>query len=175
MEQSDISPGCRWHKPCYPAAPVGITCLLTPQVSVTAREDVPSFGPPLPSPPVFQKVGAGREAVPSCRNVDVHVRGVSKHAGLGTTGLPELTCVKFGFHWGPWCLWWGEWPCTTAWHYLSKAAAAALVLGHCVGAGEHLNPTCGFPPVLPHLEALPGAESLGFGLVQLCYQRHRES
>lgn len=32
--------------------------LLAPQVSVTAREDVPSFGPPLPSPPVFQKVGA---------------------------------------------------------------------------------------------------------------------
>lgn len=27
------------------------------QVSVTAREDVPAFGPPLPSPPVFQKVG----------------------------------------------------------------------------------------------------------------------
>ncbi|KFW63524.1 Rap1 GTPase-activating protein 2, partial [Pygoscelis adeliae] len=26
------------------------------KVSVTAREDVPSFGPPLPSPPVFQKV-----------------------------------------------------------------------------------------------------------------------
>lgn len=26
------------------------------QVSVTAREDVPAFGPPLPSPPVFQKV-----------------------------------------------------------------------------------------------------------------------
>lgn len=32
------------------------------KVSVTAREDVPSFGPPLPSPPVFQKVGAEREA-----------------------------------------------------------------------------------------------------------------
>lgn len=30
--------------------------LSAPQVSVTAREDVPSFGPPLPSPPVFQKV-----------------------------------------------------------------------------------------------------------------------
>lgn len=29
---------------------------LPSQVSVTAREDVPSFGPPLPSPPVFQKV-----------------------------------------------------------------------------------------------------------------------
>uniref|UniRef100_A0A8C0EXF9 RAP1 GTPase activating protein 2 n=1 Tax=Bubo bubo TaxID=30461 RepID=A0A8C0EXF9_BUBBB len=28
------------------------------KVSVTAREDVPSFGPPLPSPPVFQKVRA---------------------------------------------------------------------------------------------------------------------
>ena len=27
------------------------------QVAVTAREDVPAFGPPLPSPPVFQKVG----------------------------------------------------------------------------------------------------------------------
>lgn len=29
---------------------------LSIQVSVTAREDVPAFGPPLPSPPVFQKV-----------------------------------------------------------------------------------------------------------------------
>lgn len=29
---------------------------LSMQVSVTAREDVPAFGPPLPSPPVFQKV-----------------------------------------------------------------------------------------------------------------------
>lgn len=29
---------------------------LSVQVSVTAREDVPAFGPPLPSPPVFQKV-----------------------------------------------------------------------------------------------------------------------
>ena len=26
------------------------------QVSVTAREDVPSFGPPLPNPAVFRKV-----------------------------------------------------------------------------------------------------------------------
>lgn len=32
------------------------------QVSVTAREDVPAFGPPLPSPPVFQKVSPS----PSC-------------------------------------------------------------------------------------------------------------
>ncbi|KAI1231699.1 Rap1 GTPase-activating protein 2, partial [Lamprotornis superbus] len=31
------------------------------QVSVTAREDVPSFGPPLPSPPVFQKSPEFRE------------------------------------------------------------------------------------------------------------------
>ncbi|XP_065588170.1 rap1 GTPase-activating protein 2 isoform X3 [Cyrtonyx montezumae] len=31
------------------------------RVSVTAREDVPSFGPPLPSPPVFQKSPEFRE------------------------------------------------------------------------------------------------------------------
>ncbi|KAM6048504.1 rap1 GTPase-activating protein 2 isoform 15-T17 [Theristicus caerulescens] len=31
------------------------------KVSVTAREDVPSFGPPLPSPPVFQKSPEFRE------------------------------------------------------------------------------------------------------------------
>ncbi|XP_030876149.1 rap1 GTPase-activating protein 2-like isoform X1 [Leptonychotes weddellii] len=31
------------------------------QVSVTAREDVPAFGPPLPSPPVFQKGPEFRE------------------------------------------------------------------------------------------------------------------
>uniref|UniRef100_A0A2K5IC42 Rap-GAP domain-containing protein n=1 Tax=Colobus angolensis palliatus TaxID=336983 RepID=A0A2K5IC42_COLAP len=31
------------------------------QVSVTAREDVPTFGPPLPSPPVFQKGPEFRE------------------------------------------------------------------------------------------------------------------
>ncbi|NXG34799.1 RPGP2 protein, partial [Dromaius novaehollandiae] len=35
--------------------------LPAPQVSVTAREDVPSFGPPLPSPPVFQKSPEFRE------------------------------------------------------------------------------------------------------------------
>lgn len=46
-----------WGMPC-PAAPTAITFLLALQVSVTAREDVPSFGPPLPSPPVFQKVRA---------------------------------------------------------------------------------------------------------------------
>lgn len=28
----------------------------TPQVSVTARDDVPFFGPPLPDPAVFRKV-----------------------------------------------------------------------------------------------------------------------
>ncbi|KAJ7408374.1 Rap1 GTPase-activating protein 2 [Willisornis vidua] len=33
----------------------------TQQVSVTAREDVPSFGPPLPNPPVFQKSPEFRE------------------------------------------------------------------------------------------------------------------
>ncbi|NWH34821.1 RPGP2 protein, partial [Chloropsis hardwickii] len=33
----------------------------TYKVSVTAREDVPSFGPPLPSPPVFQKSPEFRE------------------------------------------------------------------------------------------------------------------
>ncbi|XP_059126652.1 rap1 GTPase-activating protein 2 [Peromyscus eremicus] len=33
----------------------------TQQVSVTAREDVPAFGPPLPSPPVFQKGAEFRE------------------------------------------------------------------------------------------------------------------
>ncbi|XP_064022141.1 rap1 GTPase-activating protein 2 isoform X3 [Pogoniulus pusillus] len=33
----------------------------TYRVSVTAREDVPSFGPPLPSPPVFQKSPEFRE------------------------------------------------------------------------------------------------------------------
>uniref|UniRef100_A0A7M4ENV2 RAP1 GTPase activating protein 2 n=1 Tax=Crocodylus porosus TaxID=8502 RepID=A0A7M4ENV2_CROPO len=33
------------------------------KVSVTAREDVPSFGPPLPSPPVFQRVRRAREIV----------------------------------------------------------------------------------------------------------------
>lgn len=30
------------------------------QVSVTAREDVPPFGPPLPNPPVFKKVSSTR-------------------------------------------------------------------------------------------------------------------
>ncbi|XP_064892625.1 rap1 GTPase-activating protein 2 isoform X6 [Columba livia] len=34
---------------------------ITYKVSVTAREDVPSFGPPLPSPPVFQKSPEFRE------------------------------------------------------------------------------------------------------------------
>ena len=30
--------------------------VLCQQVSVTAREDVPPFGPPLPNPAVFRKV-----------------------------------------------------------------------------------------------------------------------
>ncbi|NWQ84205.1 RPGP2 protein, partial [Columbina picui] len=59
--------------PCQPPSRTGMsalglprgTCsnnvLLAPQVSVTAREDVPSFGPPLPSPPVFQKSPEFRE------------------------------------------------------------------------------------------------------------------
>ncbi|XP_056414419.1 rap1 GTPase-activating protein 2 isoform X3 [Hyla sarda] len=37
------------------------TDLTTYKVSVTAREDVPSFGPPLPNPPVFQKNAEFRE------------------------------------------------------------------------------------------------------------------
>ncbi|KAM3934994.1 rap1 GTPase-activating protein 2 isoform 1-T1 [Leptodactylus fuscus] len=37
------------------------TDCTTYKVSVTAREDVPSFGPPLPNPPVFQKNAEFRE------------------------------------------------------------------------------------------------------------------
>ncbi|XP_040279421.1 rap1 GTPase-activating protein 2 isoform X5 [Bufo bufo] len=37
------------------------TDCTTYKVSVTAREDVPSFGPPLPNPPVFQKTAEFRE------------------------------------------------------------------------------------------------------------------
>lgn len=33
-----------------------VIIIFITQVSVTAREDVPSFGPQLPNPPVFQKV-----------------------------------------------------------------------------------------------------------------------
>lgn len=33
-----------------------MNCNYMMQVSVTAREDVPQFGPPLPSPPIFKKV-----------------------------------------------------------------------------------------------------------------------
>lgn len=61
-----------------------MTFPFAPQVSVTAREDVPSFGPPLPSPPVFQKVRAGTGSMfQPVKTVDVHVRDVSKHARLG--------------------------------------------------------------------------------------------
>ncbi|OCT94254.1 rap1 GTPase-activating protein 2 isoform X1 [Xenopus laevis] len=37
------------------------TDITTYKISVTAREDVPSFGPPLPNPPVFQKNSEFRE------------------------------------------------------------------------------------------------------------------
>lgn len=46
------------------------------------------------------------------------------------------------------------------------AAAAALVLRHCVGAGGHLKLSWGFPPMFPDLKGLPGAVSLGFELAQ---------
>lgn len=35
---------------------IGANNILYQQVSVTAREDVPPFGPPLPNPAVFRKV-----------------------------------------------------------------------------------------------------------------------
>lgn len=34
-----------------------ITLFIPSQVSVTAREDVPPFGPVLPDPPIFTEVG----------------------------------------------------------------------------------------------------------------------
>lgn len=70
LEQSEI--WCRWHEPCYLLCP-RTNVSLDSQVSVTAREDVPSFGPPLPSPPVFQKVGPERETFQTVKKVDVHV------------------------------------------------------------------------------------------------------
>jgi len=57
-----------------------MTFLLVPQVSVTAREDVPSFGPPLPSPPVFQKVGAETGSMfQALSKICASAGGVSKH------------------------------------------------------------------------------------------------
>lgn len=70
--------------------------LLALQVSVTAREDVPSFGPPLPSPPVFQKVRNGSESVYQVRrNIRVCVQDASEHALLGG----NVICGVYTHYW----------------------------------------------------------------------------
>nr|XP_009940146.1 PREDICTED: rap1 GTPase-activating protein 2-like [Opisthocomus hoazin] len=55
------------------------------RVSVTAREDVPSFGPPLPSPPVFQKVGAETGSMFQALS-KILVGSQKKHHGGGIPG-----------------------------------------------------------------------------------------
>lgn len=66
-----------------------------PKVSVTAREDVPPFGPPLPNPPIFKKVSS-TSSMWRCSMCIYLYSSSSSSSGTRISGLPAHQADECG-------------------------------------------------------------------------------